>query len=229
MKKKCSKCLIEKDVCEFHKHKGTKDGYYYICKECRKVDTKKKYHENTKRKKVLIDSKVCSSCNLNKNINVFHKQIGTKDGFRSECKDCRSKNFKDNYKNFNEFSEKHKKRSSEYRVNNLKKINEYFKKRYLNKQHEYAWRGMLNCVLRRIGGKKESSTYEILGYSAQDLKEHMENLFTEGMSWDNWGEWHIDHIKPLTKFNEFDDPKEINSLSNLQPLWAADNIRKSNK
>jgi hypothetical protein len=229
MKKKCSKCLIEKEVYEFHKHKATKDGYYYICKECRRVDTKRKYYESIQREKVLIDSKVCSSCKIEKDINNFHKQIGTKDGFRTECKECRSKDFKDKYNNSDEFSEKHKKRTSDYRVSNLEKNNEYFKRRYINRRYEYAWRGMLKSVLRRIGGKKESSTYETLGYSAQDLKQHMENLFTEGMSWDNWGEWHIDHIKPLTKFNENDNPKEINSLSNLQPLWAIDNIKKSNK
>jgi uncharacterized protein (DUF2132 family) len=88
---------------------------------------------------------------------------------------------------------------------------------------------MLSSVIRRFGGKKELSTYETLGYSAEQLKKHLENLFTEGMSWENWGEWHIDHKIPISCFNKNEDPKVVNSLDNLQPLWAVENIKKSNK
>ncbi|AVH85447.1 hypothetical protein Rostov1_00057 [Vibrio phage Rostov-1] len=51
------------------------------------------------------------------------------------------------------------------------------------------------------------------------------------MSWDNWGEWHIDHIKPVAQFKRegITDPKIINALSNLQPLWAEENLKKSDK
>jgi len=87
----------------------------------------------------------------------------------------------------------------------------------------------LLLITRRFGGKKESTTYEILGYSAEQLKEHLETLFTDGMSWENWGEWHIDHKIPVSKFEKDTDPKIVNSLSNLQPLWASDNIKKSNR
>jgi hypothetical protein len=48
------------------------------------------------------------------------------------------------------------------------------------------------------------------------------------MSWDNWGEWHIDHIIPVSKFEKETPPSIVNSLSNLQPLWAIDNYKKSN-
>jgi hypothetical protein len=49
------------------------------------------------------------------------------------------------------------------------------------------------------------------------------------MTWDNHGEWHIDHIKPISSFNVYDDPSVVNSLENLQPLWGIDNMIKSNK
>lgn len=88
---------------------------------------------------------------------------------------------------------------------------------------------MLNSVIRRFGGKKEGSTFQTLGYSAFEFKEHFEKLFVDGMSWDNWGEWHIDHIIPVSKFEKNTDPKIVNSLDNLQPLWGVDNIKKSNK
>jgi hypothetical protein len=58
------------------------------------------------------------------------------------------------------------------------------------------------------------------------LKTHIESLFTEGMSWDNHGKWHIDHIKPVVSFDKDIHPSVVNALSNLQPLWAKDNRNK---
>ncbi len=73
-------------------------------------------------------------------------------------------------------------------------------------------------------GKGES----LCGYSAQQLKVHIESLWEEGMSWENRTEWHIDHIKSVKSFKDerIFDPKVVNALSNLQPLWAEDNLRK---
>ncbi|KJR48409.1 Phage protein [Desulfosporosinus sp. I2] len=85
-----------------------------------------------------------------------------------------------------------------------------------------------------IKGNKNGSKWEALaGYSLTDLKWHLESLFKEGMSWNNMGLWHIDHIVPRSAFNYSypDDPgfKVCWSLANLQPLWAEENLRKSNK
>lgn len=68
----------------------------------------------------------------------------------------------------------------------------------------------------------------MLGYSANELKSHLELLFKEGMTWENYGEWHIDHIKPVSLFEDFEDIKLVNALDNLQPLWANENLSKSN-
>jgi len=83
---------------------------------------------------------------------------------------------------------------------------------------------------------KNSKTAKILaeklGYRFAELRKHLEGLFRPGMTWDNYGKWHIDHIKPLTAFNfkSIDDCefKACWGLNNLRPLWAADNIRKGN-
>ena len=80
-----------------------------------------------------------------------------------------------------------------------------------------------------MGKKKEASTIDCLGYSALELKEHLEGLFKEGMTWENHGEWHIDHIKPVSSFDKNTHPSIVNSLSNLQPLWAYENLSKGNK
>ena len=68
---------------------------------------------------------------------------------------------------------------------------------------------------------------ELVGYTLHDLQSHLEKQFTNGMSWDNYGKWHIDHIRPMCSFNitdyQCEDFKKCWSLGNLQPLWALDN------
>ena len=81
--------------------------------------------------------------------------------------------------------------------------------------------------------KKGNKTFRLLGYSKYKLKDHLESQFTDGMSWDNIGEWHIDHIRPVASFNftttECEDFKKCWALNNLQPLWAFDNMSKGDK
>jgi len=92
-----------------------------------------------------------------------------------------------------------------------------------------SMREMVRRVARLIGSKKEKGTIEALGYSPADFAGHMESLFLEGMSWANHGEWHIDHVTPISIMLKrgITDPATINALKNMQPLWAEDNRRKS--
>ena len=89
---------------------------------------------------------------------------------------------------------------------------------------------MRGCLRRTIKNKSDR-TSSILGYTYKELKIHLEKQFVNGMSWDNHGEWHIDHIKPVTVFlrEGEKDPSVINCLTNLQPLWAKENLSKNNK
>jgi len=119
----CSLCNIRKDYSEFHKHKTGKDGYTSGCKECRKIKSKKDYDKLKQNDKVVITEKTCASCLIQKDVNSFHKQIGTKDGFRSICKECRKDKFKSDYQNLPEFSKKHKQRTKKYRIENKEKYN----------------------------------------------------------------------------------------------------------
>jgi hypothetical protein len=88
-------------------------------------------------------------------------------------------------------------------------------------------------VLKENQIQKNGHYFEILKYSPKNLIEHLENNFKDGMTWDSYGEWHVDHIKPISLFNilEIGDDEFMScwSLNNLQPLWGEDNIRKSNK
>jgi hypothetical protein len=79
--------------------------------------------------------------------------------------------------------------------------------------------------------KKHGNTMELTGCSKEHLISHIESMFVNGMSWDNYGEWHIDHIKPCASFDltNIEQQKLCFNWTNLQPLWASDNIRKGAK
>lgn len=83
------------------------------------------------------------------------------------------------------------------------------------------------------GKNKSQTTQELLGCTSEFLKSYIESKFTEGMSWDNYAidGWHIDHIVPISKFDltKKEELKKACHYTNLQPMWAKENIQKSNK
>lgn len=98
--------------------------------------------------------------------------------------------------------------------------------------------GNIICPLylrTRIGkiiknNQKSGSAVKDLGCSIEDFKKYLQSKFQDGMTWENYGEWHIDHIKPLSLFNLTDKQQFLQACNyiNLQPLWAEENLRKSN-
>ena len=133
----------------------------------------------------------------------------------------RTKEYLDKYRN--EHREEAKEYAKKYQFENRDK---YYKYRREN-PHYIAWRSVLYSTLKRLNTPKEGHTIHMLGYSALDLKSHLENLFVDGMSWDNHGEWHIDHITPVSSFEDTADIRVVCALENLQPLWAFDNLSKN--
>ena len=69
----------------------------------------------------------------------------------------------------------------------------------------------------------------MLGIDLGGFQAYIESKFQEGMTWENYGQWHIDHIKPLSLATTEQEVVELNHYTNLQPLWAIDNLKKSNK
>ncbi len=112
------------------------------------------------------------------------------------------------------------------------------RRQYLNRDPNYN-RDRLNRNIRRsiIGSLKDGKNgrhwEDCVGYTSEELIKHLEGLFEEGMNWENYGDWHIDHKIPKSAFNftrvEHIDFKRCWALSNLQPLWASDNNRKRDK
>ena len=88
--------------------------------------------------------------------------------------------------------------------------------------------GVRSRMWAALKGRSDGRLFSRLGYSIDELMSHLEAQFKPGMSWENYGKWHIDHIKPCALFNQEDDAEfaECWSLNNLQPLWASENVRK---
>lgn len=93
---------------------------------------------------------------------------------------------------------------------------------------------MASAIYQALKHKKAGRKWETLvGYTHDDLVRHLERQFVDGMSWDNAGKWHIDHIIPKSSFKyesaECDEFKACWALTNLRPLWAGENMRKHSK
>jgi hypothetical protein len=179
-----------------------------------------------------MKKKVCVKCKINQLASEFHKY---KKGLHPRCKSCRKIDKKMDYENN---KDKYLLRANVWAKNNRAKSNS-IKYRYKIKKLKtdpvckitYNLRRRLLSAIKEEN--KSESTFKLLGCSAKKLKEYLEDQFTEGMTWENYGYygWHIDHIKPCASF-DLSDPAQQKlcfHYSNLQPLWAKDNFKKGDK
>lgn len=129
---------------------------------------------------------------------------------------------------------------SKWREENRETVNENTRLWYLNKRRTDAGfrlksntRTAVYTCLKEANVAKYRSTFETLGYTLEDLMKHLESKFKEGMTWENYGEWHVDHIIPMSKFNfTSTDDREFSlcwDLVNLQPLWGIENWVKGSR
>jgi hypothetical protein len=212
--KNCIKCSIEKEI-EFFPKQGN------ICKECKSIYIKEYYQKN--KNDILQNEKKRYQENREDRI---EKQLLYASIKKEEKSIYLKKYRKDNKDSL------HEKRKN-YNKEKKEKINETRRNRYkerikndLNFKLSKIHRNILKRILRY---KKHESTSDLLGYASIELKENIESKFKYGMSWDNYGEWEIDHIIPVSSFDlEKTSPSIVNSLDNLQPLWKIENIKKSN-
>ena len=203
--------------------------------------------------------KVCTKCNVEKEFVEFNKDRTREDGFFPQCRYCKKQGDKESYlrnkdkriEKSKEWLKKNKERRREYRkkyneinseVNKIKckiwysknkpRVNEYYRKRKLTDRLfnlRCVIASLIRTCLKSNGYSKKSKTYKILGCTIEEFKVHLENQFTEGMNWDNQGNWHLDHIHPVSLAKDEEEIIKLNHYTNFQPLWAEDNIRKSNK
>lgn len=239
--KECSKCKESKDSSEYHSDKSKKDGKSSSCKSCKNKQNKdrtqteeyKSYKKDYDAKYRKTEEGVSKEKRNQERRNELYKtdedyrQKQLSRGLKHRSKEGAKEKQKIRQQNIpNEIRAKH---NREYRQRNKDKFNRYTRSYIKKNKHVFAWRQMLADTHRRMGTTKENYTVEELGYSALDLKNHLQSLFVDGMSWYNHGEWHIDHKKPVSKFSKETKPSIVNSLSNLQPLWAFDNLSKGDR
>lgn len=233
-KKACSKCGKVKSLEEFYKHPTCKDGKVPYCKKCDSVISKNAYRKN----KGKISAQRKKRYQENKEIELV------------QCKVYRKSNKAKIKVYFEENKVKIEIKAKIYRENNKEKIavrnkkwraeNKEYKRQY-NRKIRQTVKGRLEIRMgNAIRGalcrnEKQGHWEDLVGYSVQDLKLHLEKQFTDKMSWELFmkGEIHIDHIKPKSSYfyetTQDISFKECWALSNLQPLFAEDNLKKGDK
>lgn len=181
---------------------------------------RKKYYIKNKNKIKTKDSLryyqlgllLCDRCGL-----LFERKSNTQIYCSGRCN--KESDYERNKTNYNKvaLSKYHKrikndtiyKLTKRYRSRTKKAIDDYIKR---------GWEYNINC-----------SSLKLLGCSMPDFKDYFEKLFVSGMSWDNMGDWHIDHIVPISRATDEKDIIKLSHYTNLQPLWAVDNLRKGAK
>ena len=163
-----------------------------------------------------MNAKICPHCNEEKEFSFFPKDRTRTDGYGSYCKSCKNK-YKAKYREEN--------------IIEIRKKHQLYKKERLQNDSKYRmienFRGRVRSAFKHKKWTKTGSTKHF-GCDAQTAINHIENQFVNGMSWENYGQWHIDHIIPLSSANTIEEMEKLNHYTNLQPLWAIDNIRKGN-
>lgn len=194
--------------------------------------------------------KKCTKCQVNKDFLSFKRMRASKDGLTYYCSACIATRDKIRYDLKREhileqkiaYTKSHSKEkklyNARYYLANSARIiqhqTEYERKRL---KTDTALR-MIKNLRRRLnfalkGQVKAKTTVSLIGCTTEFLRKYLEDRFSEGMNWDNYGirGWHIDHIKPCSLFDlsKIEEQEVCFHYTNLQPLWASDNIAKSNK
>lgn len=174
------------------------------CKECCKAATKKRY-ENKK-----DDPEFKAKCNA-LSIKFFKEHPDYIPPCRTENPDYIPPCARDNPDYFNNWTRNKRKTDPMYKLNHY----------------------MSSGISKSLIGDKNGPWLSLVPYALQQLKKHLEDLFLPGMTWKNYGEWHIDHIIPVSlwefKIAEEKEFKQCWALCNLQPLWETDNLKKGSK
>lgn len=198
--------------------------------------------------------KICSKCCKEKPVEEFYVKKDSKDGYRPDCIDCvkeHKKKYNGRYKDrvskwYYENKETTIQRSKEWKENNPERnrelnkqsdkrrrplISKYRRERYHSDNLFRLKDGIAKLIgnsFRKKGYSKKSKTNEILGIDYNGFMKHIESQFIDGMSWDNRGEWELDHIIPVSLGKGEEEIIRLNHYSNFRPLWRKDNLLKSN-
>jgi len=165
---------------------------------------------------------------------MFRKEYKNKefDFDAEEKKRDYNKRFRDENPLTEEQKEERRMYAKQYSVENREKLSKRIRER-LKTDHLFRlscnYRSRTVSAFKSKGVSKKSKTREMLGCTFEEMKQYLINQFTEGMTVENYGEWHIDHIIPLASANTREELIKLIHYTNLQPLWASDNMSKGSK
>ena len=218
------------------KYQRSKKGYEQSDKG---METKKKY---AKKRKIIQKIKICLHCNTEFVPLKGHKNYCSKECYQKsdrykeldKKRNQKPKRIEDRKKQAQKFESKQQQleyqRSDKYKA--------YYRKRQKERRKiDVVWRlktnmrARLGAFIKASNIKKTNTTFKMVGCTPEFLKEYLEKLFKPGMTWKNHSlkGWHVDHIKALDKAKTPEDVEKLMHYTNLQPMWAVDNIKKSNK
>lgn len=202
-----------------------------------------------------IEHKHCPTCDRFKILEDFTKQSSSWDKLCRMCRQCMQEykrhkrqtdtKYQISDSNYNEYCKKSGKRREKSQQRYKAKREEIIQQCMKYQRYKYRTDGYYRLVAnyrKRVDRELSSaikyksvknSSLELIGCSVKMLIQYIERQFSDGMSWDNYGlhTWHIDHIRPVSSFDltNIEDVKKCFHYTNLQPLWAKDNLQKSNK
>ena len=249
--KQCKDCGKNKELSDFYKNKLMSEGYVNRCKECKKsyqreygqvkkediskksavyreknrdkINAQKKRHYEENKERLLATQKQYYEQNKQE---VLDRNKKYRDANKDKVAETSKKYVQDN-------KDKIRAYKKQWRADNKDRVNELTRKRDkerrktdINYKIKSNLRGRLYKAVKGLA--KSDTTLNLLGCDIDYLKAHLELRFEYGMSWENYGEWHIDHITPCASF-DLSDPEEQEECfhyTNLQPLWAEDNLKK---
>lgn len=251
-KKTCGKCGVEKSITEFALSQSRSDGRKGYCKQCgckataeytekNKEKVRASRHEYYENNKEYINEKSKKWAQQNKErrreyLKEYH--LSNKELINERSQKWRT----ENHDQFKESMRRWYASNREYCLEYAQDHKDQINKQSLIRHHlkyrnnpKYKLNLLLSTVIRQsIKNRKAGRHWEsLVGYTLEDLMQHLEKQFQPGMTWENHREWHIDHKRPKASFN-FNSPEDIEfkqcwALDNLQPLWAEDNLRKGNR
>ena len=203
----------------FSKSKATKDGLQLQCKPCKNLSSKAYHTLNPENRKIYNEKFKTTNPEYYSNYITQNQESIKKHGLKW----------------YNNNKEHVKNKSKIWRDNNK----DYFLN-YYNSRIEYDPKFKLTHDIRALiyGGfkrvcdgtyKKGKKTESILDCTLKEFTQHLQSLFTEGMTLKNHGEWEIDHIIPISSAKNEEEIYKLNHYTNFQPLWKEDNRKKSNK
>ena len=186
-----------------------------------------------------MTTKQCTICCEEKTLDFFRRRSKKNAHlFYNQCRQCESKavvQWRDSKPEAREsYRESIRKNYKNHREKKLLNIKLSRKKRLEKYPFEKIKRSLRSRCWKAIKGHyKTTTTQKLLGASFEETRQHIENLWQEGMTWENYGlhGWHIDHIIPLSSFDLTNEEEQIKAFhyTNLQPLWAKDNLQKGNR